>query len=440
MCEMTVTRARSLIGVPFRLHGRNPRFGLDCVGLAAEVFGEEQVAAAPLKALAGSALSRGQWARRRAKICLPWTALDLRPATLVSLPDDDSVWRVSSVSLNRMVVEAELVANPVGSTALPVADPGSGLLQPDRPHGPTALHLFDLPVLDDETAFAPRVAVAAAGVEHGWKRANLLTSIDDGSTWQEAGSTAAAATMGRTLTRLETGSSLIEDRLSTLDIELLHDGMVLHDADRVALLSGENAAIVGQEIVQFARAEPIGPASYRLSGLLRGRRGTEWAMGAHIAGEPFVLLDAQTIALLPVPAGTARVRLLASGVGDDTPASAALDLAGEAIRPLAPVHLCASKDADGGLRVSWIRRSRNGWRWIDGVDAPLGEEREAYHVTVEPDVGAAISAETAIPEYRLPGDVRDLLHASGASRLTISIRQVGSHAVSRPCRLTITLA
>ena len=43
MCERTVTRARALIGVPFRLHGRNPRFGLDCVGLAAEVFGEEQV-------------------------------------------------------------------------------------------------------------------------------------------------------------------------------------------------------------------------------------------------------------------------------------------------------------------------------------------------------------------------------------------------------------
>ncbi|ALE17997.1 NlpC /P60 family peptidase [Altererythrobacter epoxidivorans] len=27
--------AKSLIGVPFRLHGRDPRYGLDCVGLAA---------------------------------------------------------------------------------------------------------------------------------------------------------------------------------------------------------------------------------------------------------------------------------------------------------------------------------------------------------------------------------------------------------------------
>ena len=28
-------RARSCVGVPFRLHGRDPAFGLDCVGLAA---------------------------------------------------------------------------------------------------------------------------------------------------------------------------------------------------------------------------------------------------------------------------------------------------------------------------------------------------------------------------------------------------------------------
>ena len=31
--------ARSLVGVPFRLHGRAPEHGLDCVGLAALAFG-----------------------------------------------------------------------------------------------------------------------------------------------------------------------------------------------------------------------------------------------------------------------------------------------------------------------------------------------------------------------------------------------------------------
>lgn len=31
--------ARSLVGAPFRLHGRDPATGLDCVGVAALVFG-----------------------------------------------------------------------------------------------------------------------------------------------------------------------------------------------------------------------------------------------------------------------------------------------------------------------------------------------------------------------------------------------------------------
>ena len=35
--------ARDLIGMPFRLHGRDPATGLDCVGVAALVFGVRDV-------------------------------------------------------------------------------------------------------------------------------------------------------------------------------------------------------------------------------------------------------------------------------------------------------------------------------------------------------------------------------------------------------------
>lgn len=34
-----VSSARALLGVPFRLHGRAPEHGLDCVGLAAAAYG-----------------------------------------------------------------------------------------------------------------------------------------------------------------------------------------------------------------------------------------------------------------------------------------------------------------------------------------------------------------------------------------------------------------
>jgi murein DD-endopeptidase / murein LD-carboxypeptidase len=37
------TDPRALVGAPFRLHGRDPATGLDCVGVAALVFGVAQV-------------------------------------------------------------------------------------------------------------------------------------------------------------------------------------------------------------------------------------------------------------------------------------------------------------------------------------------------------------------------------------------------------------
>ena len=53
------------------------------------------------------------------------------------------------------------------------------------------------------------------------------------------------------------------------------------------------------------------------------------------------------------------------------------------------VVLRARLRSDGRYDLSWIRRSRAGWPWIDGVDAPLGEDREAYRLTIQPDGGAA---------------------------------------------------
>ena len=42
-------RARTLVGVRFRVGGRDPRFGLDCVGLAAAALGREVAADHPIR-------------------------------------------------------------------------------------------------------------------------------------------------------------------------------------------------------------------------------------------------------------------------------------------------------------------------------------------------------------------------------------------------------
>jgi hypothetical protein len=90
------------------------------------------------------------------------------------------------------------------------------------------------------------------------------------------------------------GSELF-DLGSAIEVELAHDGQWLESRDDEALANGANLAAIGSELVQFGSAEPLGERRFRLSKLLRGRRGTEWAMSGHAAGERFVLLSSRTL-------------------------------------------------------------------------------------------------------------------------------------------------
>jgi hypothetical protein len=64
--------------------------------------------------------------------------------------------------------------------------------------------------------------------------------------------------------------------------------------------------------------------------------------------------------------------------------------AGLGLRPYAPMHLRFAERADGGLDLTWIRRTRiDGDSWA-GEDVPLGEETEAYRVRVRDGAGATL--------------------------------------------------
>ena len=70
--------------------------------------------------------------------------------------------------------------------------------------------------------------------------------------------------------------------------------------------------------------------------------------------------------------------------------------------------------------MHWCRRSRGGWRWIDGADAPLVEEREAYRVTIEAGPDGTGGGETLVPGWTV--DAATL----AAGPVTVSVRQRGT--------------
>jgi hypothetical protein len=220
-------------------------------------------------------------------------------------------------------------------------------------------------------------------------------------------------------------------------VELLNEAMWLENRDDSALASGANFAALGDELVQFGIAEPIGGRRFRLSHLLRGRRGTEWAAGLHSAGESFVLIEPESLASIEAPLGSlgSEARLIATGLGDAEGVAAARTVGGEALRPPSPVHLRAERQANGDLALSWVRRSRDGWVWLSGSDTPLGEESESYRLTLAGD-GFERTATVPAPFYLYTAAEQAADGAAGA--VSAEIVQLGTSAPSRPGRLIIS--
>ena len=397
------------------------------------------------KAIAGRALSRAEAGRERRGVALDWRALRIVPGDVVSLAGDGGAgsagrWRVTRWSLEAMVVMLELIRLDDADAASPSplsASSGRVLADTDSVHGPTIMHLFELPALDDRIFEAPRLLVAAAGTEPGWRRAALLLSTDGGMRWVSAGSTAAPATLGVLASAAPAAPATLRDLSTVIDIDLLHGGMALASADDAALDSGANLALLGNELIQFGLATQMGATRWRLRRLLRGRRGTEAAIAGHAVGDRFVLIDPDDLAAidLPLTATGSTVQMLASGVGDGAgPVAAAIIPSGVSVRPPSPVHVQA-RIAGGDLAISWVRRSRAGWRWIDGADAPLAEEAEAYAVTIASPGRPERRIDTTAPGIVVQGIVvADDLHASGT---TVAVCQRGSNGESP--RTTLTL-
>jgi hypothetical protein len=159
-------------------------------------------------------------------------------------------------------------------------------------------------------------------------------------------------------------------------------------------------------------------------------------MADHQAGEHFVLLDAARLRRLPLSRDQvgALIKVTPLGLGD---AGSAVELVatGEAMRPVRPARLNAAFTAGGGLSLTWLRRSRRGWAWLDEVDAPLEFSAERYRVTLSGTLGSIV-IEAVSPQASVSAsEVASL----GAGPVKILVVQVGDFAVSHPAALVITV-
>lgn len=331
--------------------------------------------------------------RNRHRLVVDQSHLALEPADAITVPIDGRQERLRIVSIDHSLpglLRLECVRDDDGvyesyAVGAPAAYVGTG--SSVAIIGDAELLLLDLPALrdsDDDAGYY--AAIATTG--NTFSGAVLYRSPDGGATYDEVAATDVEATIGTLDSALPAGPTTILDDGNEL-VVTLGDGDELESVSETSLLAGLNAAAIGAdgrwEVIQFRDAELAGsPPSWRLTGLLRGRRGTEHNVGTSQAGDSFVLLDS---ALMRVPMNVAalgasrkhKAVLVGASIDDAT----AVDFAGQgvALEPFAPVYV-AGERTGGDLVITWIRRDRFGQELPSGTALPMSESSEAYEVDV----------------------------------------------------------
>jgi len=281
--------------------------------------------------------------------------------------------------------ELELEAQ-TGYASTSITDVTQVAAVPLQPPGPTLLAILDIPMLRDaDNTFGPYVA--ARGITTSWAGCRVMKGSADIGPYSPQVAITDPAIIGTTIAALgnHLGGNLL-DTLSTLKV-FVGTGVLSSDTHDNVLAFERNALLVGSEIIQFLNATLVATGEYTLSYLLRGRRGTEWAIGTHQSREPVVLLKNPGLKKLNSDLSEFNITRFWYGqtLGSSNPEvsdSDAQAVTGVVLKPYAPVNLRATKINGGGnITLTWDRRTRFSKNFSNG-SAPLGEVSELYSIEI----------------------------------------------------------
>jgi hypothetical protein len=355
----------------------------------------------------------------------------ITPGVIVRIPDTPGYWLVRSWEWLDRGIELELQRLAPGGITLRSSDPGDNLAPVDLVIPSTRLAAFEVPADGGSNPNQPAMFAATSAENSAWRGAALF--VVQGTGLSELGTTGSQrAVIGALVEPLAPSKALLFERRSDVVIELVADDLAFVDTDGAGLSAGANRILIGSEVIQFAEATPLGGRQWRLSGLLRGRGGTEDAAAeGHPAQTIAVLLDDRLMALdhqLVPPLDSTRIAAL--GTGDPDPVLAPLANPGLSRRPLCPVHPRIMVETDQARTFSWTRRGRGQWRWGNAVEVPLVEERELYVVGYGPPESPHVAWSRSEPWIRLTDNELSVLTATHGPG-TLWVRQIGTFDQSR---------
>ncbi|MEL6529419.1 MAG: phage tail protein [Pseudomonadota bacterium] len=387
--DRTKERAENLdttpLGVRYYDEERDYQPGVQrAVGLRAN--GRENIVDIPAtmnsdgaRQLANGNAQRARWHHERVTWRIATLDPSIQPGSLVKLPETPGRWIVRTWEWLDRGIELNLERAAPNLDSILAGEPGALPAPADLPLTSTHLQFFEVPPDSVANGVTPQIYAAASAESVSWRGAALFS--EQGASLLPLGSTGTRrAAIGSLSDSLRPSNATLLEPLATLDLRLVSRDLALEPSDVVGLTAGNNRLLVGDEIVQFLNASDLGDGHWRLSGLLRGRGGTEAsALGGHTADTPVTLLDDRINGLDAAQTGNAPTsRIAAIGRGDQEPVYAVLRNAGISRRPLSPVHPRLRVDDEDNWIFCWTRRARGYWFWEDRIEVPLVEETERY--------------------------------------------------------------
>ncbi|MEP1612659.1 MAG: glycoside hydrolase/phage tail family protein [Roseobacter sp.] len=339
---------------------------------------------------------------------LPRSATEVRPGLILPVRIDGQAARPMIVERvvegEDLAIEAKSFSAGSYASTGGVFRVGSGALVLGSA---TVLPIFlDLPLLPGSSADEWDSIIAFHA--DPWPTSVVWARPSDGTTgFFDVDIAPLRSVTGETITPLSPGSPT-RWQWDRCDIRLNSGDLVTRS--EIDVLSGLNALAVkhvaGWEVMQFRSAELIDLNTYRLTGLLRGRLGTDAAISEASlpAGADVVLLDETLTPLGLLENEVGLPGFYRVGPSEDDPSTHQIRPhtgLGIGRRPYSPAHLKGETNS-GNLDLSWIRRTRIDGEadWRDEVgDVPLGEAFERYRVDVISSGEVIRSTEVSSPIY-----------------------------------------
>lgn len=381
-------------------------------------------------AIARELIDQAQRRNRSRRETIRWRIAELDvavgPGSLVALPGCPGRWLVDGWEWRDAGIELELSRiEPRPRGELP-AEPGLPVPPPDETFAPTLLKAFELPwdgagLPSDRQLFAalasgsPDRTTAALYADRGGQLHPLGTSGRD------------QAVFGTLASPLAPSQGLLLESRGSFMVELAAAGMGFASSDMEGIARGQNRLMVGAELLQFLTCEQADERRWRLSGLLRGRAGTDVAaVTGHQPGASVVLADGPLVSLgASMALDPESVGVAAIGRGDSEPVLAPVENFGLGTRPLCPVHGFARNHGGADLQIGWTRRSRGAWLWDESIELPVNEEFLRFEVGIGPVESPVVRWET--PDTGLKIDA-GLAALHGGQ--TLWVRQIGGRQKS----------